>query len=61
MQSFLIVGVLQKFADTGARLREIAVFVAVDLLVFQCLDNDSQAALSYGLPLRLMLICASCR
>src|SRR5216684_2201949 len=35
MKSLLIIDTLQEFADTGASVMEIAVFVAVDLLVFQ--------------------------
>jgi hypothetical protein len=56
----LVVDTLQEFSDAGAGIVEIAVFVAVDLFLFQGFMKDSQAALSYGFPLRLMLMAAWC-
>ncbi len=35
MQAFLIINAFQKLADAGARFVKIAVFVSVNLLVFQ--------------------------
>lgn len=39
VKSFLIIDTVQKFAEAGLGLVEIAVFVAIDLLVFQRLHK----------------------
>jgi hypothetical protein len=41
-----IVDALQEIPDAGESFLEIAIFVAVDLFVFQVFMKDSQAALS---------------
>ena len=56
VQPFLIVDLFQKLADGRASVGQIAVFVAQHLFVFRVFMNDSQVALSHGLPLRDMLI-----
>ena len=44
MKSLLIIDTLDEFADAGASVVEVAVFVAIDFLVFQRFMKDSQAA-----------------
>lgn len=47
MQPLTVVNNLQELTNAGLDIREIAVFVPVDFVIFEVLTNDSQAALSY--------------
>jgi hypothetical protein len=54
MKSLLIIDTLQEFADTGASVMEIAVFVAVDLLIFQRFHEGFAGRIGEGGQLRRM-------
>ena len=56
VQPFLVVDLFQELADGGASMGQIAIFVASTSSYLSVFMNDSQAALSHGLPLRDMLI-----
>ena len=54
----LVVDLFDEFPNRGQRIRQIAVFVAIHLLAFEGYQEPLASALSYGLPRRLILICA---
>jgi hypothetical protein len=54
MKSFLIIDTLQELADAGAGVMEVAVFVAIDLFVFQRLHEGFTGRVGQGSQLQLM-------
>ena len=60
VQAFLVVDPFQEHGDRVEGLGHVAIFVAQNSSYFSVFMNDSHAALSHGLPLRLMLISIPC-
>jgi len=60
VQSRCRLDALQEIPDTGESFLEIAIFVAVDLFVFQGLQEALAGGVIVGVALATMLICAWC-
>ena len=54
MQSFPIIDKLQEFANAGVSIVEVAIFVPINLLVFQRLHERFAGGVGQGSQLQLM-------
>src|SRR6516225_3109283 len=60
MEPGQIVYVFQELADPGVGLLEIAVFVAIDLLILQRFEERFASRIVVGIPFAAHVICAWC-